>query len=167
MRHSRIVTADADGAGSAVFDAATVTRASQALAVCVFAPVVVAALGAALPSVPAGAAGPVGPAVGELLGAVPVGVLYAEALPVALAAVVVARAIVTRRATDAVLAALTVPCLLAVAYAVFARLYTDPGVYWGHVLTLAATVPLAGAVLAEAAIAWRFSAPLPEFEVGR
>jgi len=162
MGHIRVVTSETDDAGPTPLDPATVTRASQALAACVFAPVVLAVLGGLLPSVPAGAVGPVGPTVADALRGVPVGVVYAEVLPVALAAAVVVRATVTRRATDAVLAALTAPCLLAVVYAVYARLFTDPGVYWGHVFTLGAAILLASAVLVEAAIAWRFSAPLPE-----
>jgi hypothetical protein len=53
---------------------------------------------------------------------------------------------------DIVLAAVTAPCILAVAYALYEHLALTPGVVWGPLFVALATALLALAVLADAAI---------------
>lgn len=78
-------------------------------------------------------------------------------LPLALALVVLVRAAITRSATDGVLAGIAVPCLLVAVWALYSYYFTNPGVYWGSLFTIAVGTLVAIAVLADAAITARLS----------
>ncbi|MFD1570811.1 hypothetical protein [Halorubrum laminariae] len=72
--------------------------------------------------------------------------------PLVLVAAVLARAAVTHEPVDIILAAVTVPCILAVAYALYEHLALTPGVVWGSLFVSLATAILVFAVLADATI---------------
>ncbi|WP_049897361.1 hypothetical protein [Halorubrum distributum] len=72
--------------------------------------------------------------------------------PLVLVAAVLARAGLTRDPVDIILAAVAVPCILAVAYALYEHLALTPGVVWGPLFVALATALLALAVLADTAI---------------
>jgi FtsH-binding integral membrane protein len=57
-------------------------------------------------------------------------------LPLLLAIVVVARAVVTRSPGDVVLAAFATPCLLVTGVSLYGYYFTNPGVYFGGFLSL-------------------------------
>lgn len=72
--------------------------------------------------------------------------------PLVLVAAVLARAAVTHDLVDIILAAVAVPCILAVAYALYEHLALTPGVVWGPLFVALATALLALAILSDAAI---------------
>ncbi|RLM49645.1 hypothetical protein [Halorubrum sp. Atlit-28R] len=72
--------------------------------------------------------------------------------PLVLVAAVLVRAGVTRDPVDIILATVTAPCILAVAYAFYEHLALTPGVVWGPLFVALGTALLALAVLSDAAI---------------